>query len=212
MAKNTGRTRSPSGGNSKGGSLLTGLLLGLLVGAIVAVGIALYINRNAMPFFGKKPATPPATAKTSDAPTSPEVLRPAGSKEASAAQVASSPASQPTAKKASDADRFDFYTVLPGLNEKNGKEPKKAEASPPAKAEPSKAAWLQVGAFQNERDADNLKAKLALIGIEVRIQTVQIPDKGTWHRVRTGPYNNAADLDKARAQLQVNGIESSLVK
>ncbi|SFN81215.1 Sporulation related domain-containing protein [Formivibrio citricus] len=209
MAKNTGRTRNGNGG--KGSSLLTGLVIGLLIGAVVAVGAALYINRQALPFFGsKQDKVPASSSKATDAPPKTEVLRPAGS--SSTPQTASAVASQTVARKASEADRFDFYTVLPGLAEKGGKEAKKPEASQPAKTEASKAAWLQVGAFQSERDADNLKAKLALIGIEARIQTVQIADKGTWHRVRVGPYNTPADIDKARAQLQANGIESSVVK
>ena len=211
MAKNTGRGRGDQG-RSKGGSLLTGLLLGSLVGAAIAVGVALYINRSANPFFGKKTASETSSAKAPAASVAPEVLRPAGSKNDSGTASAVAPASQPANQKASSADRFDFYTVLPGLNEKGGKEAKKAEASQPAKIEPSKAAWLQVGAFQNERDADNLKAKLALIGIEARIQTAKIADKGVWHRVRVGPYSSPEALDKARAQLQANGIESSVTK
>lgn len=211
MTKNTGRARSSNGGKSKGGSLLTGLLMGLLVGAAIAAGVALYINRNANPFFGPKTTASPAD-KTADAPIKPEVLHPGGRQGGSAPQIATAPASQPATKKASGAERFDFYTVLPGLAEKGGKEAKPAVASPTTKQEPAKSAWLQVGAFQKEQDADNLKAKLALIGIEARIQTVKIPEKGTWHRVRVGPYNTPADIDKARAQLQANGIESSVTK
>lgn len=210
MAKNTGRSRSGNGGNSRGGSLLTGLLIGVLVGAVIAVGVGLYINRNAIPFFGKKAASPATASKVAEPAPKTEILRPDGS--GSASQIAAQTASPPATKKASEADRFDFYTVLPGLAEKTGKEPKKTAASQPTKVEPGKTAWLQVGSFQNERDADNLKAKLALIGIEARIQTVQIAEKGTWHRVRVGPYNTPADIDKARAQLQANGIESSVVK
>lgn len=209
MAKNTGRGRSEQS-RGKGGSLLTGLFLGLLVGAVIAIGVALYINRNANPFFGNKTASETNGAKTPAAPAAPEVLRPAGGKNDSGSAVAT--ASQPATQKASSADRFDFYTVLPGLNEKGSKEPKKADASQPAKTETNKVAWLQVGAFQKEQDADNLKAKLALIGIEARIQTVQLQDKGTWHRVRVGPYTSPEALDKARAQLQANGIESSVAK
>ena len=59
--------------------------------------------------------------------------------------------------------------------------------------------YLQAGAFQNAADADNLKARLALAGLEAQIQTATVPDKGVWHRVRMGPYSNAQDLEKARA-------------
>ena len=38
--------------------------------------------------------------------------------------------------------------------------------------------FLQAGAFQNAPDADNLKARLALVGVEATIQTASLPDKG----------------------------------
>ncbi|MFN3397793.1 MAG: SPOR domain-containing protein, partial [Sulfurimicrobium sp.] len=56
------------------------------------------------------------------------------------------------------------------------------------------------------------KAKLALMGIEATIQTATVPDKGVWHRVRIGPYNNVDDLNRMRATLSQNGVSASLVK
>lgn len=216
MARDTKKPRSSGGGNNKGGSLLTGLLLGLIVGIAAAVGVAFYINRGASPFGGKTvpdtaiapvPAQPPAS-------TAPEVLRPTTSKdEVAAPTIASDTASAPQARRASGADRFDFYTMLPGQSDKGGKEARPVENKKPEASSPAvKKAWLQAGAFQNEQDADNLKAKLALIGIEARIQTQEIPGKGLWHRVRVGPFSQAADIEKARAQLHGNGIESTVVK
>lgn len=211
MAKDMKRPRTSD--SSKGGSsLLTGLLVGLVIGIGVAVGVALYINRGANPFSGKAtpaPASRPAVSQPS-ADQAPEILRPTGSKDEVAPQINS--ASAP-AQKASGTDRFDFYTMLPGLAEKGGNKPAvPQEASKPAKIEPQKGAYLQAGSFQNERDADNLKAKLALIGIEARIQTQDIPEKGIWHRVRIGPFGNPADLEKSRTQLQANGVETVIVK
>ena len=72
--------------------------------------------------------------------------------------------------------------------------------------------YLQAGAFQNAADADNLKARLALAGLEAQIQTATVPDKGVWHRVRMGPYTNAQDLEKVRAALRENKIESAVIK
>ena len=37
--------------------------------------------------------------------------------------------------------------------------------------------FLQVGAFQKAADADNLKAQLALSGLEASVQEVAIPGK-----------------------------------
>ena len=71
---------------------------------------------------------------------------------------------------------------------------------------------LQAGAFQAASDADNLKARLALAGLEAQIQTATLPDNSIWHRVRLGPYTNAQDLDKARAALKENKIDNAVIK
>jgi cell division protein FtsN len=59
---------------------------------------------------------------------------------------------------------------------------------------------------------DNLKAKLALLGVEAKIQSVSIPDKGMVHRVRVGPLSKQEDVDRVRAQLKQDGINAAVVK
>ena len=74
------------------------------------------------------------------------------------------------------------------------------------------AFFLQAGAFQNAPDADNLKARLALMGMEATVQTTTLPDKGVWHRVRVGPYTTVDDLNRARDTLKQSGIDTTLIK
>ena len=213
MARDVKRPRSGSSGKH-GGSLLTGLLVGLIIGVIAAVAVALYINRNANPFNNK--ATTPAASPVAASPQgsqAPEILRPGSSPDETSPPVIAE-ASAP-AQRASGPERFDFYTVLPGVAESPTRETRPADkpvASAPSRPEPAQQAWLQAGSFQNEHDADNLKAKLALLGIEARIQTQEIPGRGLWHRVRIGPFSQTAQLEKVRAQLKGNGIESAVVK
>ena len=71
---------------------------------------------------------------------------------------------------------------------------------------------FQAGAFQAASDADNLKARLALAGLEAQIQTATLPDNSIWHRVRLGPYTSAQDLEKARAALKENKIDNAVIK
>jgi len=85
-------------------------------------------------------------------------------------------------------------------------------ARPAAPAAPGEALYLQAGAFQKSADADNLKAKLALAGLEARVQEVAIPDKGVMHRVRLGPFATTADMNRARSQLAQSGIQATVVK
>ena len=235
------RSASISSNSNKkngGSSLITGLLLGLFVGIAIAVVVALFLNRSGNPFKMDKTTPPDAIGSAPEtAVVPPEVLHPGNGKElpnaVTPAAAASVVASKPAAANASE-ERFDFYKVLPELNDKPVAETKpvdtkpvvakasavkasvvKASAPKPVNSPEPKAmtpAWLQVGAFKEEGDADNLKAKLALLGVESKILTSDIPEKGIWHRVRVGPFNSAADIDKIRSQLKTNGIDSAVVK
>ncbi len=71
---------------------------------------------------------------------------------------------------------------------------------------------LQAGAFQNESDAESLKAKIAFAGYEATVRPVNVPDKGTLYRVRLGTYRNIEEVNRVRAALAQNGITASVVK
>jgi len=184
----------PAAGNGRGNPMGVGILIGLLLGLCIALGVALYINKGANPFVQKaKPveATGRETLAT-DAPKSP------------------SPAdkSAKTAKTAEAKPRFDFYKILPGTEE--AVTDKEFKRTPPASSK--EVYFLQVAAFQNPADADNLKARLALAGIEAQIQTATLPDGKVWHRVRVGPFSNKDELGKSRAALKENNLEANLIK
>ncbi|OIP14078.1 MAG: sporulation protein [Betaproteobacteria bacterium CG2_30_59_46] len=180
----------------RGGSLFTGILIGLIVGLAVAIGVALTINFSPKPFVSrdKRPeeATQVPTKNDGDAPkTAP----------AEVAGINGKPADKP---------RFDFYTILPGSEEPvSEQEIKQATKQGNAAKENY---FLQVGSFQAAAEADNMKARLALLGLEAVIQTTDIPDKGVWHRVRIGPFTNIEDMNRSRTLLTQSDIPSSLVK
>jgi cell division protein FtsN len=72
--------------------------------------------------------------------------------------------------------------------------------------------YLQVGAFEDPSEADNLKAKLALNGIEASSQRAQIGDGRIVHRVRIGPFGNPEDMNPVRTQLATAGFTATVVK
>jgi cell division protein FtsN len=125
-------------------------------------------------------------------------------KSAPAESVPAEPAATaPAAPEA--APSFDFYKVLPG----------DAPGELPSAAAPHASTplyYLQVGAFQNADDADNLKAQLALLGIEAVIQTGEVTNKGVFHRVRVGPFSALDEVDRTRSLLTQNNIPATLVK
>jgi cell division protein FtsN len=61
-------------------------------------------------------------------------------------------------------------------------------------------------------DADNMKARLALMGLEASVQSRDLGEKGVWHRVRVGPYRDVEELNRVRGVLKQNGIDAALVK
>ena len=175
-----------------GGSLLVGILIGLVLGLGIALGVAWYINKMPSPF-------------TAERRTPPKIEPPKSEKSAA-------PKGEDKAAKATEKPRFDFYKILPGEEtaaEKQRKDEKKDKAVASVAKE---RFFLQAGAFQNAPDADNLKARLALIGVEATIQSTVVPEKGTWHRVRVGPYTSVEELNRVRDTLKQNGIETALIK
>lgn len=118
------------------------------------------------------------------------------------------PAPRPAAPAADvpePAPSFDFYKVLPG--DAQGELPPST-----APAAPATRYFLQAGAFQNADDADNLKAQLAMLGVEAVIQTGEVAGKGVFHRVRVGPFSDVDEVDRTRSLLTQNDIPATLVK
>jgi cell division protein FtsN len=178
---------SRSSNTGKGSPFLSGLLLGLLLGVGLSVAVAIFITGGESPFVNS--STQPQT------------------------RAADVPQGAPAAEEQSGRPRFDFYTILPGTESQVTEQEirqKEAEVGPSAPV--SESYFLQVGAFQTEQEADNMKAQLALLGLEAIVQTATIPEKGVWHRVRVGPFNSLDEINKAREELVRNGFKADLIK
>lgn len=188
------RTNSSISAKSKS-TLLLGVLIGYALGLLSAIGTWMYINQAPSPFISQDKVVDSAAAKSAATQTD----RPAQS-------------SGPEAKPASVADakpRFEFYKILPDAGEPV---PEHQINQAAQRTSSQDKYFLQAGSFQNADDADNLKAKLAMLGVEASVQAADLPEKGTWHRVRVGPFSSAADGDRVRASLQQSGVQSSLIK
>lgn len=71
---------------------------------------------------------------------------------------------------------------------------------------------LQLGAFRKTSDLQQLRARLALLGIETRVQKVTINNRDTFHRLRTAPFRSQQDLDKVRRVLTRHKIKSIVIR
>ena len=197
MSRDYKTDSSKSSSGNSGSSFLLGLFVGLILGLSAALVVAWYINKLPSPFVSRD--KPPASLLGSEIKVEPPAPQAAPKQEEKQAKA--------TPK---DKPRFDFYKILPGVEETVTEKELKQAAKQPS---PTKDIYfLQAGAFQNISDADNLKAKLALLGVEAKIQSATLADKVIWHRVRVGPYTNVDDLNRMRATLKQNGIDTSLIK
>ena len=205
--------------------LLLGIIIGLLLGIVISLAVALWLNRLANPFIQKdKPPEPASKMSAVQPPPPPD-----------AAKKAEKDAQGKVPEKGkSDRPRFEFYQILPGEKEVVPEKPapqkgdtkapavaSKAPAPAPAKPGSSPNApkphsgetfWLQAGAFQEEREADNLKARIALTGLEASVKPVTVPDRGTLYRVRLGPYQSVDDANRMKTVLSQNGVSAAIIR
>lgn len=205
--------------SQRGGTLL-GLIIGLVLGLGLALAVAVYVTKVPTPFSNKNqprtsaqdlqeaeknkdwnpnlvlqpklPAEPPAQV---DAPTSNEPV-PTEPSQSSAGSGSSAPT------PAVSADPLGDWV--------------KSQAGAGTLATPDSASdpfvyMVQAGAFRNRSDADTLKAKLALLGLDA---TVSERDQAgrVVYRVRLGAFNIKKDAERVRMQLQANDIENTIVR
>ena len=210
------KSRNAAPKKKSGGGTLIGLFLGLVIGVVAAAGVVWYINKTPMPFSNKAqpaPSAPPATQAA-----------------AAAQQAGTVPAPMALPGKPGDPipqngdkPRFDFYKILPGSSDAiPDPKPADAKAGEPKPSDATKGKsdkdnalkdplYLQTGSFQNAADADNQKAKLALMGAEASVQQVMLQEK-VWYRVRLGPFKKMDDVTAMRSDLAKQGIEANVVK
>lgn len=70
---------------------------------------------------------------------------------------------------------------------------------------------LQAGAFGASGDAEALKARIALLGLNARVESAAINGK-TVYRVRMGPYGTASELAEAKGKLGNGGLPAMAIK
>ena len=110
--------------------------------------------------------------------------------------------------------KFDFYTLLPELEvviPDDEMQPLQKKRSTEKPADYKGGFLLQAGSFQQFSEADSLKARLALLGVEAHIQSVDV-NNSKWHRVRIGPSNDRQALETLRNQLRKNHIDTLLMQ
>ena len=237
MPKDYRDSPAPRGDSRVSHPLLLGMIIGLLMGVVISLAVALWLNRLSNPFMEKgrkEQSEAPTRLGTAQPPPPPEAAK-AAAKAAEAAKAVedAKKAAPEKAPAKSDRPRFEFYQILPGDKDAGEKDAKSAPKAPaPAPPAPTAAAappkpgsspsspkphggetyWLQAGAFAEEKEADNLKARIAFTGLEATVRPVSIPDKGTLYRVRLGPYQSLDDANRIKTALAQNGVGAAIIR
>ncbi|CAM8655467.1 Sporulation-like domain containing protein [Burkholderiales bacterium] len=171
-----------AGPAGSGGSIVS-FSAGVAVGLIVAAAVAAYITLTPPPFEdrGLRKPEPPVAAKKS-------------SSEPSAAPEPAEPPPPPPEAVAPPPP--------PPLAD-----PKGAPLAEP----PGTTYFLQVAAYRSVDEADQMRARLAILGFEASVSQVR-RDSTVFHRVRLGPFSDFEVLNRTKVGLSENGLESTVVR
>jgi cell division protein FtsN len=177
-------------GQAQRGGTFLGFIVGLVVGLAIAVAVAVYITNAPLPFVAKvqRPA-----ANISPAPGAP---LPDPNKSLYAPATTES---VPPAQKAA---------VTPPT-EKAAEKSATKEGAPAA--DEGTRFLLQAGAFKSPDEADAMRARLAMLGLDARIFPIEQGGQ-TLYRVRLGPYGQLDEINRTRKLLAENSIEAQVVR
>lgn len=205
MAATRRKKVTKSRGASRGRKQGTPGWMWLAAGLLIGLGLAWYLFAKG---YIPQPTAEEVASQTAEAqPDDDEELAPA--------------------PKEVKKSQYDFFTVLPEMEVVVGDEElmekSQRQEQTPVQPETASAAettaaatdtdqyLLQVGSFRTAADAEQMKARLALLGITARVQTVTV-NGATWHRVRVGPVNGAREAESMRSRLSANKIDSLVMK
>jgi cell division protein FtsN len=199
----------------------------LLIGLVLSLAVALYVNKVPLPFVDKVPQRTaeqdaaevennkrwdpnaplygdnPAKPKAIPQPVAEEVVADAAS--AVAGEVPASAAAKaavkplPKAAALATSDASDPAAILSGGT---------VSTETPAAA---LTFYVQAGAYSTSSEAEQQRAKIAILGLEPRISEREVRGR-TMFRVRLGPFASQEEAEAARLSLAGGGVESALVR
>lgn len=221
---------------AQGGGFFIGLVVGLLIGLAAALGVALYVTKAPNPFVNKVPTRSPsqdAAEAERNRNWDPNSAL-AGKNPAPGASAASATAT------VTGADAAAALGARPGLlpptvidpvlpppdGTTRTARPATGPASggtvaqvpgPSARASQTVAAgaapfsyFVQAGAYSRSEDAEQQRAKLAMLGVESKL-TEREQGGRMVYRVRVGPFDRREDAESAKEKLGDSGVDSALV-
>jgi len=71
---------------------------------------------------------------------------------------------------------------------------------------------LQVASFKSHDDADRLRARLTLEGIDVQLKRVSSTKNGQWYRLMAGPFETRSKMASVRTKLAAHDLTPLVLK
>jgi cell division protein FtsN len=110
------------------------------------------------------------------------------------------------------AKSYDFYDMLPKFEMVIPEKDKDVRPDTKSVPETRRGTYvLQAGSYKNFADADRVRAKLALQGVESKVQKVSV-DNDTWHRIRIGPISKLDELNRLRQILRKADVDVLVIR
>ena len=171
----------------------------LVIALLVAFGFFLNMIRKMIPELvsGKPEAEKPAATETLKQEIA---LKPPQTPAEPEKKAEQAPPPEP------EEPRYDFYTILPQAEIVVPDYEIKTRVREELVGKTKAVKYImQAGSFREAGEAENQKAKLALLGIESRIEKAKVGNV-IWHRVKVGPYDNPSSVSTIKELLQKNGF------
>jgi len=163
------------------------------------------------PGTASAPATTAVAPPSTNSPMIPPALSPSPlPAEPRAPAVA---AANPGARTSAPAARTDAPSREAARDLALGRDPAPATRAPLSTAggpDPF-TYFVQAGAYGRSEDAEQQRARLAMLGIEARLTEREQAGR-TVYRVRVGPFDRKEDADAAKEKLSGAGVDSALVR
>jgi cell division protein FtsN len=110
------------------------------------------------------------------------------------------------------AKSYAFYDMLPKFEMVVPEKDKDVRPDTKSIPETRRGTYvLQAGSYKNFADADRVRAKLALQGVESKVQKVSV-DNDTWHRIRIGPISKLDELNRLRQILRKADVDVLVIR
>ena len=212
------------------GGFIIGFVVGLLIGLAAALGVALYVTKAPNPFVNKVPARTPtqdaAEAERNrnwDPNSALAGHNPAPGTSASGAVTTTEPSTRPALTSPQGSEPV-VPPIATASQPRTARTPAAGASSAVAQAPAARASqvansalssgpftyFVQAGAYSRSEDAEQQRAKLAMLGMESRL-TEREQGGRMVYRVRVGPFERREEAESTKERLSGSGVDAALV-